>query len=465
MSEKRQVKLGHSIWPEGRHGTGWRRRRHYKVLEGDPNFYRATAQTAERGLFDYFFLGNGEASRLPGKPGPGNREWSADKAANGVVNIADGEHYWTPNGLFKLDSFTANAYVAALTSNIGLVSTFNTTYQHPFNVARQTATLDHLSRGRAAINIVTGRSDDAARNYGFEEQPDGDARWDRAEEFVQILWSLWDGWQDGWYVGDREGGRFLDLDKIHPTAFRGKHFSVEGPLNIPPSPQRRPPLIVAGTSQRSFEFGAKYADVRFIPFADKQAEYYRKQKELAAQYHRDPDDYHLLPGITFYVDETSTAAHARFREIQDLSVVPFDAGALGRVLGVDLGNAGPYDKVKDVVDVAAHPGSAWLVKDAFLGFGDEDITLADLDHFVVNGPANQVPVVGSGQEVADWIEENFEDRKLDGVVVFPPYQPGSLDAFVDLVVPELQRRGLFRTAYTGTTFREHLGPSAAAKTA
>lgn len=465
MSTKRQLKLGHSLWPEGRHGTAWRRKRHYKLFEGDPNIYRSTIQTAERGLFDYFFLGNGEASRLPGRPASRTAHFTGADGAKGVSLLNDAEHYWTPNGLFKVESFTATAYVAALSSHIGLVATFNTTYQHPFNVARQAATLDLLSGGRAAINIVTGRSDAAARNYGYDEQPDGDSRWDRAEEFIQILWSLWDGWQDGWYVGDKETGQFLDLSKIRTTDFHGKHFNVAGPLNLPPSPQRRPPLIVAGTSQRSFEFGAKYADVRFIPFADKHAEYYKQQKELAASYGRDPDEYYLLPGITFYVDDTSAGAHARFREVQDLAVSPYDGAELSKVLGLELGDAPATARVRDVVDAALIPQSAWILRDAFAGFGSDDITLADLDHFVANGPANQIPVVGSGSEVADWITANFEDHKLDGVVVFPPYQPGALDAFVDLVVPELQRRELFRTAYTSSTFREHFRSSAALATA
>jgi len=429
----------------------------HRILEGDANFYRDTVQTAERGLFDYFFLGSIEAARLPASGAQGSAQFRAADAALGIGGSNGQDHYWTPNQLYKLESFTATAYTAALSRHIGLAPTFNTTYHHPYNIARQIATIDHLSGGRAAINIVTGRSDDAARNYGLPEQPDAEERWDRAEEFVKILWSLWDGWEDGWLVNDKENGVYLDPTKIHATDFHGEYFDVAGPLNIPPSPQRRIPLIVAGASQRSFEFGAKYAHIRFIPFADKQAEYYQTQKDLAIGYGRDPESYHLLPGITFYVDDTSTAAHRRFREVQALATPVYSAKELSAVLGYDVSPFSEKDKVTSVVDLSAIPASAWIVHKAIEGFGDDNITLADLDHFVANMPYNQVPVVGSGTEVADWIEENFEDRKLDGVVVFPAYQPGALDAFVDLVVPELQRRGIFRTAYTGTTFREHLG--------
>ena len=456
MSSKRQLKIGHSVWPLGRHGSAWRSPRVNRTLEGDAKFYRDTVQTAERGLFDYFFLGSGESARLPAKDAQGQAPIRAADAALGVGTYGP-DHYWTPNLLYKLESFTTTAYAAALSSHIGLAPTFNTTYHHPYSIARQIATIDHLSGGRAAINIVTGRSDDAARNYGLPEQPDAEDRWDRAEEFVKILWSLWDGWEDGWLVNDKENGVYIDPSKIHSTDFHGKYFDVAGPLNIPPSPQRRIPLIVAGASQRSFEFGAKYADVRFIPYADKQAEYYKIQKDLAIGYGRDPETYHLLPGITFYVDDTSTGAHRRFREIQDYATTVYSASELSAVLGVDLSAFSEKDRVLSVVDLAEIPAAAWLVHKAIEGFGDDNITLGDLDHFVTHVPYNQVPVVGSGVEVADWIEENFEERKLDGVVVFPPYQPGSLDAFVDLVVPELQRRGIFRTAYTGTTFREHLG--------
>ncbi|MBM9469591.1 NtaA/DmoA family FMN-dependent monooxygenase [Nakamurella leprariae] len=460
MADKRQLRIGHSLWPLGRHGSAWRLPRVHRLLEGDPQFYRDSVQTAERGLFDYFFLGSSESARLPARQAQ-TAEGGGFRAADGARGIGGSggpgaDHYWTPNQLIKLESFTATSFVAALSRNIGLAATFNTTYHHPYTIARQAATLDHLSGGRAAINIVTGRADDAARNYGLPQQPDTDDRWERAEEFIKILWSLWDGWEDGWLINDKAGGVYIDPDRIRSSDFHGRFFDVAGPINIPPSPQRRIPLIVAGASQRSFEFGAKYADVRFIPFADRQAEYYRTQKDLAAGYGRNPDDYFLLPGITFYVDETSTGAHARFREVQDLATPVYSASALGAVLGYDLTPFAQTDRVLDVVDLAAIPDAAWVVHRAIHGFGDEHITLADLDHFVANMPFNQVPVVGSGTEVADWIEEQFLDRKLDGVVVFPPFQPGALDAFVDLVVPELQRRGLFRTSYEGTTFRERL---------
>ncbi|MDL9948119.1 NtaA/DmoA family FMN-dependent monooxygenase [Gordonia sp. ABSL11-1] len=454
MSDRRRLLLAHSFWPQGRHGSSWRLPGAGILWESNPAYYRDAVLTAERGLFDYVFVGSLEAARLPDVATLAG----SSTPRKGWRGAGGSGHYWSQNTLFKADPFTTLAYLAGISNEVGLIATFNTVYHHPYSVARQATSLDLLSGGRAGLNAVTGWTPDAARNFGLEDAPTDEARWAQAEEFVQVLRALWDGWEDGWLVGDKDSGIYMDPSRVHAADFRGQYFDVAGPLNLPPSPQRRLPLVVAGTSERSVQFGGEYADIRFVAFNDDQAESYRVQKDAAAAHGRDPESYIQMAGVTFYVGESSAAAHAKFREVQELSTVPFEAASLGSYLGVDLGDAGPDEKVNDVIDVGA-TATPWLIRDALAGYGSDDITLAELDRFVSNAPGNQPSVVGSGHEVADWIEESFVERKFDGVVVFSPYQPDSLDAFVDLVVPELQRRGLFRTSYEAGTLRGRLGLS------
>ncbi len=448
--ENRQVKIGFSIWPNGRHSSSWRLPEANPGREFDPQTYIDTLKLAEKGTFDYYFVGNGLSSQI------------------------DNPH--AVSGYHKPDTFGITSYLAAISTHIGLVATLNTSYQDPYNTARQAATLDHLSKGRAALNIVLGRDDEAAKNFGLQAHPDNTERYERGEEFMDVLNALQDSWEDDWFVGDKQKGVFADLSKAHRLNHSGKHFGVQGPLNVPRPLQGRVPIVHAGQSERSYEFGAKYADIRFIPFESNQGEYYRQNKARLAKYGRREEDYYLLPGITFYAFESSREAHAKFREVQNLSLVEWAPQRLSRGLGVDLSRVNPKEKVVDVLDLSklpdpaffnAHVSSpewqafkhseetAWIVHKAIEAFGDENISFEELFHFFVNGPYHQVPVVGSGVEVADWIEEQWREHRLDGVVVFPPYLHDPLKNFVELVVPELRRRGIFRTEYKTSTFRGH----------
>ena len=456
----RHLKLGYSAWPYGRHISSWRLPEVPIDNEFNPRAYRDSVLAAERGVFEFFFIGS--------------------QLASGVEPVAPGDPVearqgWINETIIKPDGITLAAFLAAVSDKIGIIATINSSYANPYDTAREAATIDHLSKGRFGINVVMGRSDAAARNYSLDHHLDNEQRFDRGEEWTQALFELWDSWDRDWLVGDKESAQFVDPTKVRRIDHRGEYFAIEGPSNVPISPQGRIPIIHAGASERSFDYGAKYADARYVPFDGDQKGYYDDQKRRASEHGRDPDDYLILPGVTFYPGESSADAHAIFRRVQDAAFKPFDAKRLGVTLGIDLEGVDSSARVSDVVNIKelqtedkrgakefhgaglSSATGAQVIERAFHGFGDDNITLADLDHFVTNGPLLQPPVVGDATQIADWIEEQFEQRALDGVVVMPPHMPWGLDAFVDIVVPELQRRGLTKTEYDTSTLREHLG--------
>lgn len=438
MTQRKHIVLATSSWPIGRHASAWRLPEALIPHPIDPGYLVETARAAERGLFDYFFVGNAISS---------------DPAA---------EKWWN-NDVFKAEGFTLGSYVAAATSKIGVVVTVNTTYTDPFETARQVATLDHLSGGRVGLNLILGAAgrDLPAQNYGHVVHPEQDIRYERAEEYTTVIRALQRSWGDDWFVGDRATGQLFNPDAAHPIDFAGKHFQVRGPLNVPPPIQGEVPLIHAGTSERSLVFGAENAAVRFSPYfgTDWNRDYYATVKRRTVEAGRDPDDVAVVPGITTYVGGTVAEARRKFREVQDLVVAEYAPAAVSAALGEDIASALPSERVVDVASESLLETSPWL-QSAFDAFGDNDITLRDLYHYTSNlGHMNQNSVVGDGRYVANWIAERFEGQVLDGVKVFPPYSRYQLDAFVDVVVPELQRLGIHRTAYDGSTLTEHLGQS------
>lgn len=453
-AKKRQLKLGYSIWPTGHHRTAWRLPEADNSGTVDPAFMRDTIQTAERGLFDYYFIGNAvksdpEAAR-----------------ANG-------------NEVFKIEGYALGGYAAALTKKIGIVVTINITYSDPYNTARAIASLDHLSGGRTGLNVVTGAAGtDANFNFSRDIHPQAEDKYAQADEFLDVFNRLIGSWDDDWLVDDRINGVFLDPAKAHRLDHVGRFFSVRGPLNIPKTPQSRIPIIHAGTSEQSFELGAKYADIRFSPYRgrDWNQAYYQHIKGLLPKYDRRADDQFVLPGFTFFVDETSRSAHDKYREVQDFTLNEYAPQLVSKFLGIELGAADAREKVLDVIDLdkleaearthapqltgmpGQSPDKSWVLRGALEAYGDpEHVTFNDLYRYIVNFPGNQSPVVGGAREVANWIEERFENREFDGVKIFPPYSPQPLAAFVDLVVPELQRRGIYRTEYESSTLLGHLG--------
>lgn len=432
MSERRQVKLGFSIWASGFHPAGWRLPEANAHGTFDPDFIRDTARAAERGKLDFYFIGD----RVVGLPS---------------------SQYEAPNEVLRPEALTLAAFVAAATSRIGIVTTVNTTYADPYTVARATAEVDHLSRGRLAWNIVTGKNEEAAGNFGRDEHWSADKRYEWTSEFVEVTRGLWDSWEDGALVADKERGQFIDESKVHALNYRGRYFSVNGPLNIARPPQGHVPILRAGSSEESHEFGAKHADIRFILLQDtaKAKKYYADTKARLAAHGR-TEDQPFVAGLPVYVAGTAREAHAKFRQIQHLTVLEASLTPLGAALNVDLTGHRLDTPIDEVPELA---GNHVILDRARHAYDDEAPTLGEVALFLKRTHGKQV-AVGDGKQVADYIEEQFEERTTDGFILFPPYLPGPLDAFVDLVVPELQRRGLFRTEYGAErTFREFFGLS------
>lgn len=432
----RTVKLAYSAWPTGRHASAWRLPEAFNGGTVDPVYLADTARAAERGLFDYYFMGNA------------------------ISSTPEAQLIWH-NDVHKLEGFTVAAYIAAITQKIGLVVTVNSSYQDPFDTARAIVSLDHLSGGRAGLNIVTGLEgvDAPAQNYGQIKHLAGDEKYRKAHEFISVINQLSDSWEDGYFRDDRASGVFIDVSKAHTIDFKGEYFSVRGPLNLPRPPQGQIPIIHAGGSESSFRYGGQYADIRFSPFVSTEwnIDYYAKVKSYLAPFGRDPDAFHVIPGITFYVAGTDAEAHRKFREVQDLVVSDYAPAHVATVLGRDLSGVDRKERLVDVLKDADFEKNKWL-RTAFNAFGDESVTFLDLFHYLANrGHLNQPPVVGSGRKVARWIADQFDARAFDGVKLFPPYARSPLDAFVDLVIPELQRLGVYKTSYETSTLRGHLG--------
>jgi len=360
----------------------------------------------------------------------------------------------------KLDLTAVLGVAAAATEHLGLGATYSTTYYPPFHVARTFATLDHLSGGRAAWNVVTSVNDAEARNFGVEQHLGHDERYDRAEEFIEVVAKLWDSWGDDALVMDRESGIFADPDQVRELNHAGKYFSVQGPLTVPRSPQGRPVIIQAGQSGRGQQFAAKWADLIFTgdPTRAIAEEHYRNQKALIAALGRDEDAVRVLPMVYTIVGETESIAKEKEEIFLNQLVHPQASLALlSEVTNYDFSGHSLDDLVTDEL-IDSVSGIRGLVQGVKRHVGDGQLTLRVLASHratLLQGPR----FVGTGAQVAEQMQDWYDSRVCDGFVIAATHLPGAFEDFVRLAVPELRRRGVFRSQYTGKTLRENLGLS------
>jgi FMN-dependent oxidoreductase (nitrilotriacetate monooxygenase family) len=404
----------------------------------DQRFYQKLGRTLEDGCFDLMFFDDRLA--MPGIYG-GSVEEAVRLGARPV----------------KLDLSIVLGLVAAVTEHIGLGATYSTTYYSPFHVARTFATLDHLSGGRAAWNVVTSVNDSEAQNYGLEMALDHDARYDRADEFLEATVGLWDTWEDDALVLDRVGGTFADASKVHELNHRGEYFKVRGPLTVPRSPQGRPLLIQAGSSGRGRDFAARWAELIFTgdPNIEIARSHYKDQKDRIAERGRDPESVRMCPMTYTVVGESHAHAEEREQLFLNELVDPIASLALlSELMNYDFSGMALDAPITDEL-IESVSGIRGLVHNLRQHIGDT-VTLGDLAGHratLLQGPR----FVGTATAVADQMEEWFDGNACDGFVIAATHVPGAYEDMVRLVVPELQRRGVFRERYTGTTLREHLG--------
>ena len=341
-----------------------------------------------------------------------------------------------------------------MTKNIGLVCTATTTYDEPFHIARRFASLDLISGGRSGWNLVTSANDTESKNFGREEHLPKAVRYRRAREFVDVVQGLWDSWDDDAFLFDKADGRFYDPDKRHVLDHKGEFFSVRGPLTVARSPQGQPVIVQAGASDDGRQLAAETAEVVFCAHQtiDGAREYYRDVKERMVRYGRDPDHLKVMPGLGVMVGRTRQEAQAKYQELQDLIHPAVGVQLLSKYLFCDL-TGYDIDGPVPVVEQKGQPTRSALLSDTARA---EGLTIRQLYQRIAGGRGHY-QVVGSPKDVADLMEEWFTTGAADGFNVIPPFFPNSLDEFNALVVPELQRRGLYRTAYEGKTLRENLG--------
>jgi FMN-dependent oxidoreductase (nitrilotriacetate monooxygenase family) len=357
----------------------------------------------------------------------------------------------------KLDLSVVLGVIAGVTERIGLGATYSTTYYSPFHVARTFATLDHLSAGRAAWNVVTSVNDGEAQNFGVHEHLGHDDRYDRADEFLTATTGLWDTWEDDALVLDRRAGTFADPDKVHELHHQGDWFNVRGPLTVPRSPQGRPVLLQAGSSGRGRDFAARWAELIFTgdPDLEIARAHYKDQKARVADLGRDPDHVKMLPMAYTVVGESR--AHAEEREelfLHQLVDPLASLTLLSELMNYDFSGMALDDEITEEL-VESVSGIRGLVHNLRAHIGDK-VTLGDLAGHratLLQGPR----FVGTGAEVADQMETWLASGACDGFVIAATHSPGAYEDMVRLVVPELQRRGVFRDHYTGRTLRDTLG--------
>ncbi|MFD3257601.1 LLM class flavin-dependent oxidoreductase [Paenibacillus lentus] len=429
--KQRQMNLNVFIMNAGHHEAAWRRLDTKAERITDIRYFQRLAEIAEQAKFDSLFL--------------------ADILAVGK-NVQHGV------SSFGLEPFTLLSALAAVTERIGLIGTVSTTYNEPFHVARKFASLDHISQGRAGWNIVTSGNDIEANNFGQEAHLEHSKRYERAREFLEVTTGLWDSFEDDAIVIDRSTGQFTDGTKVHELNHSGPFFRVKGPLNVPRSPQGYPVLVQAGSSEDGKEFAAEYAEAIFTAqqTLEEAQKFYSDVKSRLVKYGRHPDELKILPGISAIIGETESEAKEKEQELNELTIPAYGLNQLSNMLKVDLSGIsldGPLPELPSVEAINGNKSRFQLVVDLAKR---ENLTIRQLIHRLAGGRGHRT-FAGTAVQIADQLEEWFTNGASDGFNVMPPYLPGGLEDFARLVVPELQRRGLFRTEYTGRTLREHYG--------
>jgi FMN-dependent oxidoreductase (nitrilotriacetate monooxygenase family) len=433
MARNEKLSLGAFLLFTGHHVAAWR---HPSSSDSQSLAdFVSFAKAAEDAKFDAVFLADGVAFR---------------------GDDFDAASHKAHSGVYPFEPLTLLSALAATTSRIGLVATASTSFTEPFNLARQFASLDRLSEGRAGWNLVTSAEPAAAFNFGHQTPILHADRYARAEEFADVVLGLWDSWDDDAFVRDRDAGLYFNREKLHILDHVGEHFRVKGPLNIPRSPQGRPVLVQAGSSEPGKELAARTAEVIFTAQQTLQeaVAFYADVKGRLAKHGRIADDLKILPGVFPVVGRTESEAQDKFGELQALISPEVGLNLLASFLGdADILNYpvdGPIPALRQTEGGKSR--QALLVELA----RRENLNVRDL-YLRIAGARGHWQIVGTPIQIADQLQQRFENYGADGFNIMSPILPTGLTDFIELVLPELRRRNLFRTEYEGRTLRDHLG--------
>jgi FMN-dependent oxidoreductase (nitrilotriacetate monooxygenase family) len=423
---RRQMHLGVFVLGTGNHMAGWRYPGAFATHMELP-VMQEIARIAERGKFDLLFISDSM-----------------------VMDPTD-----HPSFLCRFEPTTLITALSAVTTHIGLGATVSTSFNEPFNVARIFGSIDHLSGGRAAWNVVTSSNAKAALNFNLEEHLDHELRYARANEFVDVVRGLWDCWEDGAIVADKATGRFVDASKVRPLNHKGRFFQVKGPVNMARCPQGHPVIIQAGGSPSGLELAARTADVVFSVVQElaPARRAYADLKGRMPKYGRAPEAIAVLPGVMPIIGASDAEAREQLAKLQSW-ITPTNAATLvASRIGYDV-SGHPLDG--PVPPPPLFQGSQTFTSVLYEMAKRENMTLRDLYNLTAAARGHWV-VCGTPQTIADTLEQWFVEGAADGFNILPAHFPGAFADFVDLVVPELQRRGLFRRDYQGSTLRDHFG--------
>ncbi|WP_249120297.1 LLM class flavin-dependent oxidoreductase [Plastoroseomonas hellenica] len=426
------------LFTPGSHSSGWRHPDAIPECDMDFAQYVRIAQAAERGKLDTIFFQD-------------------TVAVNGSAAL-DGVSRFRPKQGRQayLEPTTLLAALATVTSRIGLIATATTTYNEPYNIARRFASIDHISGGRAGWNLVTSQIEDEAGNFGADHHMQHALRYERAEEFYDVVAGLWDSFEDGALIRDKASGDYIDPAKLHFLDHRGRHFTVRGPLNMARCPQGRPIVSQAGSSDAGMELAARTADLVFTAQSDmSEAQAFAADlKARAARHGRDPAHVKVMPGLMTIIGRTEAEAQQKYEALQRLLDDTNAMRLLARLCGdLDIHSLPPDAPLPELPPSnAAKARQRHLMEKA----KRENLSIIQVARYLGTSLGHQL-LVGTPARIADSMEAWLREGACDGFTLMFPYYPTPLEDFVALVVPELQRRGLFRTEYRGHTLREHLG--------
>ncbi|WP_235035218.1 LLM class flavin-dependent oxidoreductase [Roseomonas sp. 18066] len=428
-----QMVLGLNLVGAGAHGGGWRMPQAKADAAIDIRFWKQMARDAEAARFHFMFWADGIAVRS---------------------NARDEQQLSYDSRIDVFEPLTLLAALSAVTERLGFIATASTTYNEPYNMARKLASLDHITEGRVGWNVVTSWSEQEALNFGRDSHMEHGSRYRRAEEYVDLVFSLWDSFDDGAFIRDKESGQYFDPARLHTPHHRGEHFRVRGPLNVARPIQGYPVIAQAGASGPGQALAARTAEVIYTMqrSRDEAAAFYARVKSQFAQFGRAPESALVMPGMMPIIGRTRQEARDLFEQLQSLIHPELGLAALS----TSFGDLSGHDVDGPLPPLLAESNALKSEHAKLQKFLDgRSLTIRQL--FQARAASGHHLIVGTAAEVADEMQDWFEHRGCDGFNILPPFYPGPVEDVFHGLIPALQRRGLFQTEYRGTTLRENLG--------